>query len=249
MCRVIYDFIISYHILSYHISSNDFVLLSVCASGNEVIWIISYSPTVRSTAGREICSILPGGCSWLHERCSWSDSRRTILAGAHIQAIGDGFRVLTSMLIFWQFSLDPDDLTNVSFSLDPDFLFLEVLIYVIYIYIVCTYCIYGNIYTPRVPFHCLFSRRARFLSESQNLENHKILQYPRFHHILSDLPKADSSIAKTTVHRLGHLLPDSFTRKGGTWGEVLVSNLDHAQNHTSWHCWGSACVTPTFPQL
>ena len=30
MCRVIYNFIISYHILSYHISSNDFVLLSVC---------------------------------------------------------------------------------------------------------------------------------------------------------------------------------------------------------------------------
>ena len=40
---------------------------------------------------------------------------------------------------------------------------------------------------PGVPFHCLFSRRARFLSESQNLENHQILEYPRFHDISSDL--------------------------------------------------------------
>ena len=52
--------------------------------------------------------------------------------------------------------------------------------YILYmLYIVCIYCIYGNIYIYlESPLHCLFSRWARFLSESQNLENHKIVHCP-----------------------------------------------------------------------
>ena len=102
--------------LSYHISSNDFVLLSVCFWKWSSIWITSYSPTIRSTAGRDLpcpfCQVAAAGCTRDVAEATQEGQFSQVRASRQSEM---GFASWVQCL-FLSISLDPDDLINVSFS-------------------------------------------------------------------------------------------------------------------------------------
>ena len=132
----------------YHIISHPMTLCFwVCASGNEVIKIISYSPTVRSTAGRDLpcpfCQVAAAGCTRDVAEATQEGQFSQVRASRQSEM---GFASWVQCWFFGNFLL-----IQMTW---PMFLFLLILTfcslkfwYILYmLYIVCIYCIYGNIY-------------------------------------------------------------------------------------------------------